>query len=94
LAKVANPASTAKIATASRIEASFLRVEIEIRTNANPMLTLPPMVERPNMTRTILCPGPLLDLLHREIARMNPVAEGTDRVLGKHLVSRLDGGTI
>ena len=34
-AKVVNPANTAKIATASAIDVSFLRVEIETRLNAN-----------------------------------------------------------
>ena len=35
VAKLVNPASDAKIATASRIEASFRRVEMETRASAN-----------------------------------------------------------
>ena len=37
LARVANPASSAKVTTANRIEVSFLRVEIETGANTNSM---------------------------------------------------------
>jgi hypothetical protein len=43
--RVANPASSAKIATASRIEVSFLRVEMEIRANVNATVKSPLLVE-------------------------------------------------
>ncbi len=48
-ANVVNPANIAKIATASAIEVSFRRGEIEIRLNANAMMKSSQMVQMVEM---------------------------------------------